>query len=74
MTDGPDVDPDDGLSIQITSYDDCTAPVTLYTVIGGGHTWPGRAQYLPVSLVGRVSQDMDATRAIWEYLAGAETS
>jgi polyhydroxybutyrate depolymerase len=41
--------------------------VVVYTIQGGGHTWPGAVQYLPVSLVGRTSANLDATEAIWAF-------
>jgi len=41
--------------------------VALVRLDGGGHTWPGGAQYLPALLVGRVCRDFDATRLIWEF-------
>jgi polyhydroxybutyrate depolymerase len=41
--------------------------VTLVRLEGGGHTWPGGAQYLPELLIGRVCRDFDATALIWEF-------
>lgn len=41
--------------------------VVVYTIEGGGHTWPGGLQYLPVFLVGKASQNLDATQVIWEF-------
>ena len=41
--------------------------VTLVRLDGGGHTWPGGAQYLPEMLVGRVCRDFDATAVIWDF-------
>ncbi|HVO79359.1 MAG TPA: PHB depolymerase family esterase [Terriglobales bacterium] len=43
--------------------------VVVYTIEGGGHTWPGGMQYLPVFLVGKASKNLDATRTIWEFFA-----
>ena len=43
--------------------------VVLITVTGGGHTWPGGPQYLPVSVVGPVCQDFDAGELIWQFFA-----
>ena len=42
--------------------------VDVYTIEGGGHTWPGGAQYLPKIIVGKASQNLNATRTIWEFL------
>jgi polyhydroxybutyrate depolymerase len=51
-----------------TEYTDCTdgAAVRLYTVQGGGHTWPGGAP-LPEWYVGPNSNGVDATREMWEF-------
>jgi polyhydroxybutyrate depolymerase len=39
--------------------------VVLYTIEGGGHTWPGGP---PVGWrVGRVSRDLDATRTMIDF-------
>jgi polyhydroxybutyrate depolymerase len=43
--------------------------VVVYTIEGGGHTWPGGRQYLPVFLVGKASRNLDATQVIWEFFA-----
>jgi polyhydroxybutyrate depolymerase len=43
--------------------------VVVYTIEGGGHTWPGARQYLPVFLVGKSSHNLDATQVIWEFFA-----
>lgn len=48
----------------------CTgAPVTLYRIEGGGHTWPSARQGLPRFLVGRVNKDIDASREIWSFFS-----
>jgi polyhydroxybutyrate depolymerase len=39
----------------------------LYTIEGGGHTWPGGPQFLPVDYIGHVNLDFDATEAIGEF-------
>jgi polyhydroxybutyrate depolymerase len=39
----------------------------VYTIEGGGHTWPGGPQYLPVFLVGKASHNLDATQVIWDF-------
>jgi polyhydroxybutyrate depolymerase len=40
------------------------AEVQLCTVLGGGHTWPGGP---PLPGLGPVSQDLDASRAAWDF-------
>jgi len=41
--------------------------VVLVRLDGGGHTWPGGAQYLPEGTIGRVCRDWSATAVIWEF-------
>ena len=50
------------------AYTDCAdnASVVLYTIKGGGHTWPGGTQ-LPEWLVGHTSRSIDATRLMWAF-------
>ncbi|MBU1877432.1 MAG: hypothetical protein KJ734_00625, partial [Chloroflexi bacterium] len=40
------------------------ADVILYTIEGGGHTWPGGA---PIPGVGKTSRDIDATAEMWRF-------
>jgi polyhydroxybutyrate depolymerase len=49
-------------------YTDCAedATVVLYTVVGGGHTWPG-GKPMPGWLVGRTSNSPDATSLMWAF-------
>jgi polyhydroxybutyrate depolymerase len=42
------------------------AEVILYTVTGGGHTWPG-GKAMPRFIVGKTTPDIDATRAMWSF-------
>ncbi len=67
-TDEPDTDPDDGSRTTRTQFA-CPGKraVELLTLTGAGHTWPGRAQYLPKFVIGPVSRDFDATERIWEF-------
>ncbi|HLV98380.1 MAG TPA: PHB depolymerase family esterase [Ktedonobacterales bacterium] len=59
----------DGTRVSYQLYSGCgdKSAVALYLVAGGGHTWPGGLQYLPVSLVGKTSQDIDAGEVIWAF-------
>ncbi len=67
----PDHDPGDGTRVHLEGHEGCAegSRVWLYRVEGGGHTWPRGKQYLPKKAVGRVSQDLDATRAIFDFFA-----
>ena len=42
------------------------ADVVLFTIHGGGHTWPGGGR-LPESWLGRTSHSIDASRTMWEF-------
>ncbi len=42
------------------------ADVIYYTIDGGGHTWPG-GDPLPEWIAGTTSDDIDATRLMWEF-------
>lgn len=50
------------------AYTNCAgdAGVVLYTIQGGGHTWPGGTP-LPQWFAGRTSQSIDATSRMWEF-------
>ncbi len=65
----PDRDPDDGPRAVLETRRDCAdgSEVTLVRVEGGGHTWPGGTQYLPVGTIGVVAQDFDASELIFEF-------
>ena len=42
------------------------APVVLYTIIGGGHTWPSGGP-LPEWFAGTTSNSIDASREMWAF-------
>lgn len=44
------------------------ADVVLYTIEGGGHTWPGQDD-LPEWIVGHTTHDIDATQILWQFYA-----
>ncbi len=52
-----------------TRYTDCAAPVVLYTISDGGHTWAG-GLVLPEFIVGKTSNAIDATDVIWDFFTG----
>jgi polyhydroxybutyrate depolymerase len=64
-----DTDPTDGTRVFVKHYEGGSddTEVILYAVEGGGHTWPGGFQYLPVRLIGRTSRDIDANEIIWSF-------
>lgn len=58
------------VAVDVTSleYTSCAddATVVLYTIVGGGHTWPGGTP-LPQWIVGRTSNGIDATSEMWQF-------
>jgi polyhydroxybutyrate depolymerase len=67
----PDYDLRDQTRVRRESFQICDqgTEVVLYEVQGGGHTWPGSSQYLPEGIIGRVSQDINASHVIWDFFA-----
>lgn len=60
----------DNTSVQRTDWTECDgAPVRLYRIEGAGHTWPSGSQYLPVRVVGEVTQDIDGAVEVWSFFA-----
>lgn len=57
----------DGTRMRRESYAGCreNRSVVLYTIEGGGHTWPGGPA--AARRVGRASREIDATGAIWDF-------
>ena len=53
------------------AYTGCAdhADVVLYTIQGGGHTWPGGGP-LPEWFVGRTTRSVEATRLMWAFFLG----
>ncbi len=66
----PDTDPQDGTRVWVRRYlnNSTGMEVVLYGIEGGGHTWPSGYQYLPESVIGRTSMDIDACEVIWDFL------
>lgn len=61
---------EDGTVTEVTIWQDCkqNTALELWTVKGGGHTWPGKEQYLGESLIGKTSRDYDGTEVILDFL------
>lgn len=59
----------DGTRVRRLDFADCREgrSVVLYTMEGGGHTWPGGPGV--GRLVGRVSREVNATEVIWSFFA-----
>jgi polyhydroxybutyrate depolymerase len=69
VTEEPDRDPKDGTRVTRKEYINNTdgTEVILYSIDGGGHTWPGGFQYLPAWIIGKTSRDIDANEVIWSF-------
>jgi polyhydroxybutyrate depolymerase len=65
----PDIDPTDHTWVQRDIYSNGfnDTEVILYTIYNGGHTWPDGYQYLPESLIGRTTHDINANMVIWDF-------
>lgn len=66
----PDESPDDGTRVDRVDYSGCRAgsAVVLYTVEGGGHTWPGSTSRPALArFSGKTSQDIKASEVIWAF-------
>lgn len=70
-----DNDPADKTAV-VVHRERCGADVEvrLYEIQGGGHTWPGGVAYANERLVGRVSQELDASEEIWKFMKGSARS
>lgn len=57
----------DGMTVTKTNYGPGKegSEVILYTVQGGGHTWPG--QESPIELLGKSTLDISANDLIWDF-------
>ena len=60
-----------GMPILVDTYGGCRegSEVTLYTVEGGGNTWPSGNEVRPVKQFGKTSMDLDASEIIWKFFS-----
>lgn len=67
----PDLDPDDGTTVALTRYMDCTgdAEILFYRIVGGGHRPPMKAQtdIAPRPPYGRTNRDIDTAEVSWDF-------
>ena len=59
----------DGMKITSNEFTsgDPRRDVTVYTIDGGGHTWPQGWQYLPAFIVGDTSKRLNCNEVIWQF-------
>ena len=60
---------DDGTSVIKEEYINPSNNLRVigFSIINGGHTWPGGSQYLPKFVIGPVSGNLDACEVIWDF-------
>jgi len=62
--------PGDKTSVDVAEWSTCSgAPVKLYKVNNGGHTWPSGLQYLSSRIVGHTSKDISAADEGWAFFS-----
>jgi polyhydroxybutyrate depolymerase len=62
---------DDGTSVIKEEYSNPNGlRVIGYTIVDGGHTWPGGSQYMPKFVIGSVTKNLDACEDIWSFFKG----
>ncbi len=68
VTDEPDR-VTDGTRVRLSSWTGCKdgRDVQLYSIEGGGHTWPGGPGW--ARALGRTTRDLDATATIWSFFS-----
>jgi polyhydroxybutyrate depolymerase len=64
----------DRTHVSQTLYTTCRsgAQVGLFSVAGGGHTWPSGEQYLPVAVIGRTTHQID-NADLWAFMSQFQT-
>ena len=60
----PDKDPRDGCRVKRETYGSGVRELIVYTVEGGGHTWPGGLGYLAEERLGRTTNDINASQLL----------
>ena len=67
----PDTDPDDGTIVFRVAFCEKKpdSEILLYSIQGGGHTWPGSKIVLPAEKTGRTSGDINATDLILNFFS-----
>jgi polyhydroxybutyrate depolymerase len=60
-----------GKEIKTFTFAGCQsdAQVVLYSVKGGGNTWPGGEQYSSEKEIGKTSSDLNANEVVWGFLS-----
>lgn len=57
--------------VELSTFPRCSSgasDVLLYTILGGGHTWPGTPPLAP-AIVGMTTEQIDASQVMWDFFA-----
>ncbi|HEY9726873.1 MAG TPA: PHB depolymerase family esterase [Chroococcales cyanobacterium] len=65
----PTIAPNDGTRVRMSRYqgDSPRSEIVLYTIEGGGHTWPDGHDNAVISRVGKTSRQLKGSQAIWNF-------
>jgi polyhydroxybutyrate depolymerase len=57
-----------GTEVERRQWSGCdgTGSVVLYSIVGGGHTWPGA---IPIPRLGLTTRQIDASATVWSFFA-----
>lgn len=62
----PDRDPRDGCKVRRETYGG-GSEVVVYTIEGGGHSWPGGMGFVAQDIIGRTTNDINASEIMWQF-------
>jgi polyhydroxybutyrate depolymerase len=65
-----------GMKTEVNTFEGCqqNSQVVLYSVDGGGNTWPGGEQYMSEKVVGKTSNDFNANQVMWSFFVSRHLS
>jgi polyhydroxybutyrate depolymerase len=61
--------PNDSTSVEISEVGSKGVAVSLVSIKGGGHTWPGSHPFNIGFPLGRTSKDVDVNEVIWQFFS-----
>lgn len=64
------------METKVDTFNGCreNAQVTLYSVKGGGNTWPGGEQYEAENAVGKTDEGLNANEVLWSFFVTRKLS
>jgi len=62
----PDRDTRDGCRVKKETYGG-SSEVVVYTIEGGGHSWPGGMGFVAQDIIGRTTNDINASDIMWQF-------